>query len=69
MGESMERKNNWKRNALIFGAVIGAAVGVVAANMLVKEAEESDNKTALTPGKGMQLGMLILGLLRQITSL
>jgi gas vesicle protein len=65
----METNNNWKRNALIFGAVIGAVVGVVAANMLVKEAEEKDNQTALTPGKGMQLGMLILGLLRQITSL
>lgn len=65
----METNNNWKRNALIFGAVIGAVVGVVAANMLVKEAEENDNQTALTTGKGMRLGMLILGLLRQITSL
>jgi gas vesicle protein len=65
----MESNSNWKRNALIFGAVIGAVVGVVAANMLVKEAEENDNESALTPAKGMQLGMLILGLLRQITSL
>jgi len=65
----MEAKSNWKRNALIFGAVIGAVVGVVAANMLVKEAEENENESALTPAKGMQLGMLILGLLRQITSL
>ena len=65
----METNNNCKRNALIFGAAIGGVVGVIAANMLVKEAEENDNKTAITPGKGMQLGMLILGLLRQITSL
>jgi gas vesicle protein len=54
---------------MLFGAVIGAVVGVVAANMLVKEAEESNNETALTPGKGMKLGMLVLGLLKQITSL
>jgi hypothetical protein len=69
MEDTIETNSNWKRNALIFGAVIGAAVGMIAANMLVKEAEENDNQTALTPGKGMQLGMLILGLLRQITSL
>jgi hypothetical protein len=65
----MEPNSNWKRNALIFGGVLGAVVGVVAANMLVKEAEENDNETALTPAKGMQLGALVLGLLRQITSL
>lgn len=65
----MESNNKRKRNTLIFGAVIGAVVGVVAANMLIKEAEENDNASALTPAKGMQLGMLILGLLRQITSL
>ena len=65
----MESKRNLRRNAMLFGAVIGAVIGVVAANMLVKEAEESNNGTALTPAKGMKLGMLVLGLLRQITSL
>ena len=54
---------------MLFGAVIGAVVGVVAANMLVKEAEKSNNGTALSPAKGMKLGMLVLSLLRQITSL
>lgn len=65
----MKSDPNWKRNVLIVGAIIGAIVGVVAANMLVKEARENDNEKALTPSKGLQLGMLVLGLLRQITSL
>lgn len=65
----MEQDNNMRRNALLVGGVIGAIVGVIAANMLVKEAQENENESALTAGKGMQLGMLILGLLRQITSL
>jgi hypothetical protein len=65
----MENDTNFKRNALMVGGIIGALVGVVAANMLVKEAQEGDNETSLTPAKGFQLGMLVLGLLRQITSL
>ncbi len=65
----MESKKNIKTNSLIIGGVIGAVVGVVAANMLVKEVEENDNEQALTPARGFQLGMLVLGLLRQITNL
>lgn len=65
----MDSNTNWKRNALLVGALIGAAVGLMAANMLVQEAEEGENETALTPAKGVKLGMLVLGLLRQITSL
>lgn len=65
----MNANSNWKRNVIIFGAVIGAVIGVFAARMLVKEAEENENESALTAGKGLQLGMLVLGLLRQITNL
>ena len=65
----METNKNFKTNALIVGGLIGAVVGVVAANMLVKEAQENDNPDALTPARGFQIGMLVLGLLRQITNL
>ena len=65
----MESKQSWRRKALLVGGILGALIGVVAANMLVKEAVESDNENALTVGKGLQVGMLVLGLLRQITSL
>jgi gas vesicle protein len=65
----MDTNSSFKRNALLLGGVIGAVVGVLAANMLVKEAEEGDGENSLTPAKGFQLGMLVLGLLRQITNL
>jgi hypothetical protein len=63
----MDSRSKWKRRTLLIGGIIGAVVGVVAANMLVKEAEENENENALTPARGLRLGMLILGLLRQIT--
>jgi gas vesicle protein len=65
----MRSDATWRRNALIVGGVIGAVVGVVAASLLVREAEENENQEALTAGKGFQIGMLVLGLLRQITKL
>ncbi|MBI3160034.1 MAG: hypothetical protein HYZ26_10595 [Chloroflexi bacterium] len=61
--------NNWKRNALLLGGLIGAVIGVAAAQMLVRQAEASGDEKALTTGKGLQIGMLILGLLRQLLSL
>ena len=59
--------SNFKRNALLIGGVIGALVGVMAAGILVREAEENESETALTPARGMQIGMLVLGLLRQLS--
>ena len=64
-----KQDKNWKRNTLIAGGLIGALVGLLAARMLVQEAEKDDGQSAITAKKGMQLGMLVLGLLRQITSL
>lgn len=65
----MEKKDTTRRNAMLIGAVVGALIGVIAANALAKEAEEGDGKLAITPAKGVQLGLLVLGLLKQITSL
>ncbi len=65
----MEIDQKIKRNAVLIGALVGALIGVVAANSLVREAEENDGELAITPAKGFQLGILVLGLLRQISSL
>lgn len=58
-----------KNKTLLFGAVIGAVTGLIAASLLNRRAEKSERKTALTTGESIKLGVLVLGLLRAIASL
>jgi gas vesicle protein len=54
---------------LIFGALIGAATGLAAALILQRRAEKTGNEISLSTGEGIQLGVMIMGLLRAISSL
>lgn len=54
---------------LLIGALAGAATGIVAAMMLQRRAERTGTEISLTAGEGMQIGMLVLGLVRSIASL
>ncbi len=67
----MEDKQTNKRNALVIGGVVGALIGVVAANIILKASEDElgESDLSITPAKGMKLGMLVLGLLRQLSDL
>ena len=54
---------------LLFGALIGAATGVVAAMILQRRAEKTGTVISLSTGEGIQLGVMIMGLLRAIAAL
>jgi gas vesicle protein len=58
-----------KSSTILFGALIGAVTGLVAAILLTRRAEKSDRETALTTGEGLKLGVIVFGLLRAIASL
>ena len=58
-----------QNRTLLFGAIIGAFTGLVAAMMLNRRAEQTGTEVSLTTGDGMKLGMLVFGLLRAISSL
>jgi len=58
-----------KNRTIIFGALIGAVTGLVAAILLTRRAENNERETAITSGEGLKLGVLIFGLLRAIASL
>jgi gas vesicle protein len=58
-----------KSRTIILGALIGAITGLVAAMLLNRRAEKKELETAITPGEGLKLGVLVFGLLRAISSL
>ena len=58
-----------QNRTLLFGALIGAFTGLVAAMMLQRRAEQTGTEITLSTGQGIQLGVMILGLLRAISSL
>jgi gas vesicle protein len=58
-----------KSRTILFGALIGAVTGLVAAILLTRRAEKTERETAITTGEGLKLGVLVFGLLRAIASL
>ena len=54
---------------IVFGVLIGAATGLVAAMLLNRRAVNDERSTAITTGEGLKLGVMVVGLLRAIASL
>ena len=65
----MKITKDWKTNTLVVGAVLGLLSGLLASFLLVRRAEKSGKELTLNSGEGFRLGMLVLGLLREITTL
>jgi len=63
------RQENWKAKFLVIGAVIGALTGVGATFLMIQRAEKRGLKPTLSTKEGVSLGMLVLGLLRQVAQL
>jgi hypothetical protein len=60
---------NWKTKVMIAGAIIGALAGAGAAFIYTQRAQDPYHKPEFTSGDGVKLGLLLLGLLRQVSSL
>ena len=61
--------DSWKLKTLVIGGVVGMVTGLGAAYLLTKRAEQKGAPLAITPGKGVQLGVMLAGLLRSILTL
>jgi nitrate reductase gamma subunit len=67
--EGAQPNKVWKSQTLFIGGVLGALVGIGAAYLLTRRAEQKGTQLSITPQKGVQLGVLLAGLLRSILSL
>ncbi len=67
--EDIEVDDSWKIKTLVIGGVVGLLTGLGAAYLLTKRAEQAGTSLSITPGKGVQLGVMLAGLLKSITSL
>ena len=61
--------DSWKVKTLVLGGLIGAITGLGAAYLLTRRAEQKGAPLTITPTRGVQLGVLVAGLLRSILSL
>jgi hypothetical protein len=63
------RPGNWKTMALVIGAALGALTGLAAAFMLVRRAERRGESLNVSTGEGLRMGLLVMGLLREVAAL
>ncbi len=62
-------KQNRKTTTLLIGAAVGAMVGLTAAYLLIQRTEKENKNLQIGAGEGIKLGLLVLGLLRQVAQL
>ena len=67
--DEIEKVENQTAKILVAGAIIGAITGIGTAYLLTKNAEKEGEELAISTGQGLKLGLLILGMLRQILKL
>lgn len=67
--KALVKADDWKPKVLIIGVVAGALVGLGAAYLLAQNSEREGRAPEITPGEGVKLGLLVLGLLRSVATL
>lgn len=67
--EYLNEEEQWKTKVLLIGGVVGALTGLFGAYLLIQNADRRNATPELSAGEGVKLGVLVLGLLRQVAQL
>jgi hypothetical protein len=65
----MSQNESWKNKILIVGGLIGALLGVGAALLYVRTAEEAGGPREVSTGQVLKLAVAALGVVRQVSQL
>jgi len=65
----METDTRQRATTLLVGGAIGALTGLAAAYLILRRAEQQKTPVRLEAGEGLRIGLLVLGLLRQVAAL
>ncbi len=67
--EMTEMDTSWAGQVLVIGAVVGALTGLASAYLLIQRAKKRAEPPNLNASEGIKLGLLVFGLLRQVSLL
>ena len=67
--QMVEIDTSWSGQVLVIGAVLGALTGLGAAYLLIQRAKKRAEAPNLNASEGIKLGLLVFGLLRQVSML
>jgi hypothetical protein len=60
---------NWKNRTWIIGAVVGLAMGLASAYIIIKRSETTESTPELSPGDGVKIALGVLGILRLVADI
>jgi hypothetical protein len=67
--EIVELDTSWTGQVLVIGAAVGLLTGLGAAYLLIQRAKRRAEAPNLNATEGIKLGLLVFGLLRQVSML
>lgn len=65
----IKQEENWQMKVLLIGAVAGALLGLAGGYLFIQQAENRGEQPGISAGEGVRLGLLTLGVLREIAAM